>query len=80
VLWQILTTQQGAACVFWGNVSRPLNFTTAQQSVTSKLSIPDFFSVCDLKSKVFASPPHSMQELQVHIVKGLGTINVALLL
>jgi len=38
-----------------------------------------FFSVFHLKSKVYASPPHCVQETKVHIAKGLGTINSALL-
>jgi hypothetical protein len=43
------------------------------------LTAPDFFMWRYLKSKVYATRPHSIEELKDHITEGIGTINGALL-
>jgi hypothetical protein len=43
------------------------------------LAAPDFFLWGNLKSKVYATRPHSIQELKDCIMVGIGTINGALL-
>jgi hypothetical protein len=43
------------------------------------LTAPDVFLWGYLKSKVYATCPHSSQELKDHITEGTGTINGALL-
>jgi hypothetical protein len=43
------------------------------------LTAPDLFLWAYLKSKVYATSPHSIQELKDRITEGTGTINGALL-
>jgi hypothetical protein len=65
-----------------GNVSKPLNFTIWRQSLASTfpaLDSPRLFSVGYLKSEVYATRPHSIQELKDRITEGIGTTDGALL-
>jgi hypothetical protein len=64
------------------NVSRPFNFTIWLLSLASMfpgLDSPILLPVRNLTPEVYATQPHSTQDLKDHIMEGIGTISAALL-